>query len=263
MSRDSLPPDLVRLLEHLPHEGEPGFHGLADAAHALDVHVADAVRQLVLPQQLADLVHLAPETEHDDVREVRMPRIARERAAQELKPLAGRHATAGLVRQGHDPIDVRELCEGLIARERVALEGIGDQACRVGAAVYGCEDADVVAGRDAPLPTDDPLECGRLWDVVGRLGIHAVGVVLREVAHAHVVDMHVLPWSDGLGREADNLVVLSDYLTLFDPAYGHLVSGWDPLRRVYPVPDRRTRQQRRTSHDYIVGLMEADDRVDD
>src|SRR3954464_3709220 len=109
MSWDSLPANLVRLLEHLPHEGEPGFHGLADAAHALDIHVADTVRQLVLPEHLADLVHLAPEAEHDDVREVWMSRIARERAAQELKPFPGRHATAGLMREGHDAINIREL----------------------------------------------------------------------------------------------------------------------------------------------------------
>src|SRR3954452_2010936 len=99
MGRDSLPTDLVRLLEHLPHEGEPGFHRLADAAHALDIHVADPVRELVLPEHFADLVHLAPEAEHNDMGEVWMSRIARERASQELKPFPGRHAAAGLVRQ--------------------------------------------------------------------------------------------------------------------------------------------------------------------
>src|SRR5215210_1373269 len=224
MSRNGLPADLVRLLEYLPHEGEPSLHGLANAPHALDVHVADAIEP-VLPEHFADLVHLAPEPEYNDVREVRMPRVARQRAAQDVEPFAGRHATARLVRQRDDPINVRELRQGLVSCERVALEGISDQARGVGAAVYGCQDADVVACRDTPVRTDDPLERGRLWNVVGRLSIHAIGVVLREVAHTHIVDMHMLPWSDGLGREANNLIVLPDRLTQLDPAYSHLVPG--------------------------------------
>src|SRR4051812_10309574 len=263
MGRDSLPTDLVRLLEHLPHEGEPGFHRLADAAHALDVHVADAVRQVVLSQQLADLVHLAPETEHDDVREVRMPRVARKRATQELKPFAGRHPAAGLVRQRNHAINIGEFRQRLIACERVALERIGDEAGRVGAAVHRRQDADVVAGRDAPVRTNDPLERSRLGNVVGRLCIHAIGVVLREVAHAHVVDMHMLPWSNGLGREADDLIVLSDRLTLLDPADSYLVPRGDALGRDDPLPDWRARKQGRAGDDHAVSFMKTDNRVDD
>jgi hypothetical protein len=38
----------------------------------------------VLTQQFADLIHLAAEAQYDDVREVRVTRIAGKRAAQQL-----------------------------------------------------------------------------------------------------------------------------------------------------------------------------------
>ncbi len=166
------------------------------------------------------------------------------------------------MRERDNPINVRKLCQGLIAREWMALKGISDEAGRVGAAIYRCQDADVVTGRDTTIGTNDALERGRLREEVGRLRIHAVGVILREVAHAHVLHMHMLPWSDGFGRKADNLIVLPDLFALFDPAHGHLVSWRNPLGRDHPVLDWRTRQQGYASHNHVVSLMEADDGAD-
>ena len=87
------------------------------------------------------------------------------------------------MRERDDPINIRKFCQGLIAREWMALKGISDEAGRVGAAIYRCQYADVVTGRDTPVGTNDALERGRLREKVGRLRIHAVSVILREVAH--------------------------------------------------------------------------------
>ena len=261
LRRDGLTTDLIRLLEHLPHEGEPCFDRLAGATHALDVHVADPVGQLVLPQHLADLVHLAPEPEHDHVREVGVPRVAGQRAAQQLQPLAGRHAAAGLVRERHHAIDVGELGQRVLARERIALERIGDQAGHMGAAVHGRQDADVVARRDAPVRADDPLERRRFRNVRGRFDVDPVGVVLVEVAHAQVVDMDVLTWSNGLDREADDLIVFSDRLAWLDRTHGHLVPGRDALSRDHLIRDGGPGEQRATGNHHAISRMQLDDRV--
>src|SRR6516164_5264770 len=100
------------------------------------------------------------------------------------------------MRERDNPINIRKLCQWLIAREWMALKGISDEASGMGAAIYRCQYADEVAGRDTPIGTNDALERGRLREEVGRPCIHAIGVILREVAHAHVLHMHMLPWSD-------------------------------------------------------------------
>ena len=118
--------------------------------------------ELLLLHQSADLVDLAAEAEHDDVREIRVARIAGERAAQQWQRLACRHAAAGLVRQRDHAVDVREIGQRVVAGERVALERIGDEAGGMGAAIHRGEDADVVARGDAPVRTADALEGRRL-----------------------------------------------------------------------------------------------------
>ena len=130
----------------------------------LDVHVADPVGQALLPQQAADLVHLAAEPDHDDMREIRMPRVAGERAAQEVQRFARRHAAAGLVRERDYAVHVRVVRQRVVPGERVALEHVRDQARHVGAAIHRGQDADVVARRDAPVRAADALERGGRLD---------------------------------------------------------------------------------------------------
>ena len=52
------------------------------------------------------------------------------------------------MRERDNPINVRKLGQGLIAREWMALKGISDEAGRVGAAIYRCQYAKAVAAGD-------------------------------------------------------------------------------------------------------------------
>ena len=97
--------------------------------------------QPLLLHQAADLVHLAAQAQHDDMREIGMPRIARQRAAQHAQRLALGHAAAGLVRQRHHAIDIGKLRQRIVAGERIAAEHIGDQPGDMRRAVHrwsGC-----------------------------------------------------------------------------------------------------------------------------
>ena len=203
---------LVRLGQHLLHERDAGFHRLARAAHRLDVHVADAVRQPLLLHQAADLVHLAAQPQHDDMREIGVPRVAGQRAAQHAQRLALGHAAAGLVRQRHHAIDIRELRQRIVAGERIAAEHIGDQPGDMRRAVHRRQDADVVARRHAAVRSADAVERRRRVGVVGRLRIDAVGVVLGEVAHLAVLHVHVLAGRDRARGEADDLAIAAHRL---------------------------------------------------
>ena len=78
------------------------------------------------PSSDADLVRLAAEPDHQHAGEIGVPRVAAERAAQELHPFAVRiHPAAGAVRQRDDAVDVREASASALAREMV-----GDAARR-------------------------------------------------------------------------------------------------------------------------------------
>jgi hypothetical protein len=97
--------DLGHLLQHL----EPGVDGAAGAAGLLDRHVAEvAVRaHPARADQVGDLHDLAAEAHEEDAAEVRVARIARERAEERVVALVRpRHAAAGAVDDGHDAVDV-------------------------------------------------------------------------------------------------------------------------------------------------------------
>lgn len=120
----------------------------------------DAVAEAVLAQKPADLVHLAAEAQHHHMGEIGVPRIAGEGAAQDVQAFARGHPAAGLVGERHDAVHIREIGEWLVPGERIALEGVGDEARGVRAAVHRGEDADVVARRDAAIRPHDALEGG-------------------------------------------------------------------------------------------------------
>ena len=97
-------------------------------------------------EQRADLVRLAAQADDQHAGEVRVPRVAAERAAQELHALAVRvHAAAGAVRQRDDAVDVGKRGEAL------AREMVGDAARDRRRAIDRRQDADVVARRDAAV----------------------------------------------------------------------------------------------------------------
>ena len=108
--------------------------------------------------QPADLVHLAAQAEHEDAREIRMPRIAAERAAEQRQRLVLGHAAAGLVGQRDDAVDIRKIGQRIVAGERILLEDVGDEACDMRAAIHRGEHADVVPRRDAAVRAQDALE---------------------------------------------------------------------------------------------------------
>ena len=215
--RHRLAPDLVGLGQHLAHEGDAGLHGLAGAAHFLDVHGAQPAGELLLLHQPADLVHLAAQAEHDDGGEIRMPRVAAERPPQQRQRLALRHAAAGLVGQRHHAIDVGKIGQRVVAGERIALEHVGDHARDMRAAVHRGEDADVVARRDPAVRAADALEGRGQIEIRHRLDVDAIGIVLGEIAHAAVMGVHVLARRNRRGGEADDLAVAADRLA---PAIG-------------------------------------------
>ena len=152
--------------------------------------------EALLLHQAADLVHLAAEAQHDDMREIRVPRVAGERAAQHTQRLALGHAAAGLVRQRDHAIDVRGIRQRIVAGERIAAEHIGDQSRDMRRAVHAGEDADVVARRDAAVGAADAVEGRGRVGIVGGSRVNAVAVVLGEVAHLAVLHVHMLARRD-------------------------------------------------------------------
>jgi hypothetical protein len=94
------------------------------------------------------------------------------------------------------------------------------------------------------------------------LDVGAEGVVARKVAalvaHAQVVGVHMVAGSDGLGGEADDLVVSSDWLTGGDVSCGHFVAGGDQaldLDAFY----RGAAYQLASGYQYVVGGVESDE----
>ena len=82
---------------------------LRRAAGVLDAERAQqrAFLQVLRAEQRADLVRLAAEADDQHAGEVGVPRVAAERAPQELHALAVRvHAAAGAVRQRDHAVDV-------------------------------------------------------------------------------------------------------------------------------------------------------------
>src|SRR5258708_19685779 len=85
-----------------------------------------------------------------------MPRVAAERAAQEGQWLVLRHATAGLVGERDHAIDIGEIGQWVVVRERILLEDIGDHAADMAAPIHRGEDADIVSAPDPPSPPPGP-----------------------------------------------------------------------------------------------------------
>ena len=225
--RHRLAHDPVRLGQHLAHEADRGLDGAAGAAHRLDVHVADAAGEPLLLDQAADLVDLAAQAQHDDMAEIDVPRVARERAAQHPQRLAFGHAAAAFVRERHHAIDVGKIGERVGAGERVALERVGDQPRDMGAAIHAGQDADVVARRRPPVGAADALEARRLVGHRRRVRIAAERVVARERPHAEIMHMDVLAGRDRRGREADDLAVAAHRLARLVRPHRNLVPGRD------------------------------------
>jgi hypothetical protein len=253
--------DHVRLSQDALHEVDAGLDGLPGPAEALDVHASDPVAEALLLQEGADLVHLAAEPDHHDVREVDVPRVARERPAQEPERLAHGHAAAGLVGQCHDTVDVRIRGQRIEPEDRVAPEGVGNQIGDVGAAIHRRQDADIVARRHTAVGAADALEGGRRGDQTRRPGIDAERVVAGELAHPEIVDVDVPAGRDVVLREADDLAVFGHRLAAPVRTHRDLVAGRDPLGGRDAVRDRRARLDGTAGNDDAVFGAEGDDGI--
>ena len=244
--------DGVGFVQHLADEGDAGLDRLADAAHLLDVHRADAVGEFLLFQQAAELVHFAAQADDDDVGEVHMSRVTGQRAAQQAQRFAVGHAAAGLVGQRDDAVHIRPGGQRVGAGDRVAAELLGNQFGGVGAAVHRGQQADVVAGGDPAVGAADALKRDFGVGARGGASVLAIGVVLGEITHAEVLGVDVLAGRDGGGGEADDLAVAADGGAGGEGPQGDFVSGGDPRSRTHAVGDRGRRHEGGAGDDDVV-----------
>ena len=251
--------DVIGVGERLAHEGNAGFHGLAGAADLLDFQLAQSSGELLLLHQPADLVDLAAEAEHDDGREIHVPRVTTERAAQQRQRLVLRHAAAGLVGERDHAVDIGKLGQRIVMRERVLLEDIGDEAGDMGAAIHRGEDADIVAGRDAAVGTANAVEGRRQVEIRHRLDVDAIRIIFCKVAHAAILRVHVLAGRDRRGGKTDDLAVAADRLADGDRPDGDLVACRNTLDRGDPVGHRHARRQAQSRDQNGVLGMQTDD----
>ena len=102
---------LVRLGQHLLHARDAVLDRLPRAAFLLDGESAERGRSrlsLCGGEQHVDLVRFAAEADELRREEVRMARVAGDRAAQDIRRLAvARHAAAGLVGERDHAVDIR------------------------------------------------------------------------------------------------------------------------------------------------------------
>ncbi len=256
--RQGLARDLVGFGQHRLDARHALAHGLGGAAGVLDgegMQPRAGLEPFGL-EQAVDLVGFAAEPEHQHAGEVGMARVARDGAAQGVHRLAfARHAAAVPVHQRDHAVDVGEV------GERAAAEMIGDVARRGRRAVHRGQDADEVARRDAAVGAPYALE-GRalgLGHERGRLGGGAEGVVAIEIAHRAVVHVNVVARLHGLGREADDLVVLAQRLVERDRRDRDFVAGRD-VGAADHVGARQAGagQQVGARHHDIVGRVQSD-----
>ena len=181
------------------------------AAELLDAHMCDLRRAPC--QEVLGLVHLTPERDDDDTREVRVHGVATERPAQELVARCSLDQRAAeIVREGDHPVAARQ------AGDLEARRACGEPR-HGGGAVDAREDPDVVARRNPSARTavsEEVVVRGRDRRTPGA-GIGGTAVPLRRWAvasHAEVVAVHVLAGRDRRRRLTDPMAELEHPVAL-------------------------------------------------
>ena len=251
--------DLVGVGQRLAHESNAGFHGLAGAADFLDVHRAQASRQFLLLHQAADLVDLAAQPQHDHGGEIHVAGVAAERPAQERQRLILRHAAAGLVGQRDHAVDIGEIRQRIVVGERILLEDVSDHAGDMRAAIHRRQDADIVAGGDAPVGADNALEGRGQIEIRRRRDVDAERIVLGEIAHAAILGMDMLARRNGNGRKADDLAIAPDRFARCNGADRHFMPGRNPLGRGHTLRHHHAGRQARARNQHAIVGVQAND----
>ena len=161
--------------------------------------------------------------------------------------------------EGDNAVHIRIVGQWIIAGERVAAEHIRDDAGDVSRAVHAGQDADVVPRGDAPVRSANALEARGCRVELGGAGVDAVGIVLCEIAHFAIIDVHVLAGRNGGGREADYLAVAPDRVPDRDWSGCDLVARRNTVGGLGEIVDAGSRQQGRSGNNYVVLGMQAND----
>ena len=258
--------DVVGVRQHFVDQVDAASHRLARAPGFLDVEGLEQriFREVLGGEQIADLVGFAAEPDHEHTAEIDVPRVAGERAAQDVNAFACRaHAAARSHGERDNAIDVRVCGERL--GMGIAIEVAGNRTGDRGRAVDAGENAEVIAGGDTAVRTDDPLKGARYGRVIRWARLDADRVVAREGAafgaHAQVMDVDVRAGFDVGRREPDDLVVAAYGFALRNAARGDLVAGRNqPPHGDRPAFNGGARQHLLARNHHIVSGVQPDHR---
>ncbi len=105
------------------------------------------------------------------------------------------------------------------------------ELAHAGRAVHPRDDRDIVAGADPPVVSKVPVEISHLARRVerDRPYVRADLILLLQIAHRHVLGVHVITGGDVRGGEADGLPVAPHHLAHPPGPPRHLVAGPDVL----------------------------------
>jgi len=133
------------------------------------------------------------------------------------------HSTAGSVGDGDDAVDVGVGSEKLWSKVGSDAAGDGSRT------VDGGKNANVIAGGDTAVGTNDAVEGGNFRGVKERCGagFGTDGVVAFKITGNEIVCVDVLADGNRLGGKADDLVELAHRLTGCDGANCEFVARGD------------------------------------
>ena len=226
----------------------------------MNIHAAQPPRQALFFQHGAKLIHFTTKANRNHMRKIRMPREARQCAAQHPQRFIHGHAAAGFMRQRHHAIHIAPRRQRIITGDRVLFKLSRDQFRDMGGTIHGCDDADVIACRDAAIGATDPHEAGRYINIIGRLRILAPGVIPREIAHFAIMRMHPGARFNRIRRKANDLAVAANGLALRVRADRDLMARRDaPFAHADTGRDFRPRRQRNAGNHHTITRMQAND----
>ena len=158
-----------------------------------------------------------------------MTRVSGNGSAQEVDPFAGRiHAATGVMAERHNPVDVRELSQGLGPKGGCDVLGHRRRA------VDGCDHANEISGRDSTIGTSDAEECFGHVGRLGRFKPSPEGIVPIKISHFEIVGVNMMATGDRRRCKPNDLRVTTYRFACRDVTAGDFVSGWDRFLALQP-----------------------------